>query len=328
MALTLEADTRHTMTLEEYVDYVSREVDVDDEASILASAPALRALANNRRFVGDYLTAQLRSWKNFQPTNGYTAPTLMLARKERFAVRANIWEPPAASPQLREHQKALYYYDVPHDHNFSFMTVGYLGPGYATLIYERDPDAVVGVIGERVGLRFAERTTLPEGKVMYYRASRDIHSQEHPEAFSLSINLLLGQAAPQQKDQYFFDLDAGTVSGVGSSGGTASRVMPCRLARYVGDHRTAEALEPIALNHPTPRVRVTALESLAALVSDSARQIWRRGEADGHPLVRLRAREALDELDGGGTGRSGGVSLPNKSRSRHMSVTTYGPQRH
>jgi hypothetical protein len=298
MALTLETDTPDTISLEEYVDYVSREVDVEDEASVLASAHKLRALANNRRFVGEYLTRQLRSWRDFQPTNRYTAPTLMLAREERFAVRANIWEPPPVSPQQREHQKALYYYQVPHDHNFSFLTVGYLGPGYDTLIYERDPDAVVGVVGERVGLRFSERTTLSMGKVMYYRASRDIHSQEHPEAFSLSINLLLGQAAPQRKDQYFFDLDAGTVSGVGSSGGTASRVMPCRLARYVGDHHTAEALEPIAANHPTPRIRVVALESLATLVSDSARAIWKRGEIDGHPLVRLRAREALAELDG------------------------------
>ena len=74
--------------------------------------------------------------------------------------------------------------------------------------------------------------------------------------------------------------------------------MPCRLARYVGDHRTAAALEPIAAEHPTPRIRVTALESLAALERDSARQLWRRAERDSHPLVRLRAREALADLDG------------------------------
>ena len=147
MALTLEADTQESITLEEYVDYVSREVDVDDEASIVASARALRALANNRRFVGQFLTNELRSWKDFQPTNGYTAQTFMLAQRERFAVRANIWEPPAASRELREHQNALYYYQVPHDHNFSFLTVGYLGPGYETVIYERDPDGLVGVSG-------------------------------------------------------------------------------------------------------------------------------------------------------------------------------------
>lgn len=309
MALTLETDTQAAITLEEYVDYVSREVDPDDEASIIASAHMLRALANNRRVIGDYLTAELQSWKTFQPTNSYTAQTLMLAQRGRFAVRANIWEPPGSSPELRAHQKALYYYQVPHDHNFSFLTVGYVGPGYETLIYERDPDAIVGVPGESVDLRFSERTTLPQGKVMYYRASRDIHSQEHPKAFSLSINLLMGQAASQQKDQYFFDLEARTVSDVTSGGGTASRAMPCRLARYVGDHRTAEALEPIAARHPTPRIRVTALESLAMLVSDSARQLWRRGETDAHPLVRLRAREALAELDG-----IGASSPPRETR--------------
>ena len=154
MALTLETDTHAAITLEEYVDYVSREVDPDDEASIIASAHMLRALANNRRVIGDYLTAELQSWKTFQPTNSYTAQTLMLAQRGRFAVRANIWEPPGSSPELRAHQKALYYYQVPHDHNFSFLTVGYVGPGYETLIYERDPDAIVGVPGESVDLRF------------------------------------------------------------------------------------------------------------------------------------------------------------------------------
>ena len=69
MALTLEADTQDVVTLEEYVDYIVRQVDVDDEASILASAPKLRALANNRRMVGDYLTEELRTWKNFQSSN-------------------------------------------------------------------------------------------------------------------------------------------------------------------------------------------------------------------------------------------------------------------
>jgi len=67
--------------------------------------------------------------------------------------------------------------------------------------------------------------------VVYYRASRDIHSQEHPQAFSLSINLLVGQAASPQKDQYFFDLEAGAVSDVAVGGGAASRLLPCRLAR-------------------------------------------------------------------------------------------------
>ena len=298
MALTLDVDTQDAITLDEYLDYLSREVDADDEDSILASAPMLQALANNPRVIGDYLTEELRHWKEFQPTNSYTAQTLMLARQGRFAVRANIWEPQAASPELREYQNALYYYQVPHDHNFSFLTVGYIGPGYETIIYERDPDAVVGVPGEKVALRFSERTTLPKGKMMYYRASRDIHSQEHPEAFSLSINLLVGQPAAQQKDQFFFDLGAGTVSDVASGGGAASRLIPCRLARYVGDDRTAAALESIATDHPSARIRMTALESLATLVSDSARQRWQRAEQDSHPLVRLRARQALSELDG------------------------------
>lgn len=298
MALTLAAQTDEIISLEEYVDYVSREVDVEDEDSVLASAPKLRALANNRLFVAQHLTEELRSWRAFQATNTYTAPTLMLAKTALFAVRANVWEPPGGTPEAREHQKALYYYQVPHDHNFSFLTIGYFGPGYETAIYERDPDALVGVPGERVDMRFLERTTLPEGKMMYYRASRDIHSQDHPQALSLSINLLLSQPRLQHQDQFLFDLDAGVISEVAGNSGTSSRVLPCRLACHFSDDGTADALADIAEKHPTPRVRATAFESLAALSGGSARQVWRRGESDGHPLVRLRARQALAGLDG------------------------------
>ena len=31
-----------------------------------------------------------------------------------------------------------FFYHVPHDHNFSFLTVGYLGPGYWSEYYEYD----------------------------------------------------------------------------------------------------------------------------------------------------------------------------------------------
>lgn len=307
MALTLTSDIQESVTLDEYIDYVAREVDVNDEASVIASAPMLQALANNRHFVAECLTDEIRSWQAFQLTNKYSAPTLVLANRGRFGIRANMWEPPAPTPELREYQKALYYYDIPHDHNFSFLTVGYVGPGYKTVIYERDPHAVIGIPGQKIELRFLEHTTLPQGKVMYYRASRDIHRQAPPEAFSLSLNLLVSDPIPHRQDQYFFDLENGTVLDVGNAGSTASRVLACRLARYVGDGRTAEALELVAAVHPTPRVRATALESLAALAGSSARDVWRRGEADAHPLVQLVARQALDEIDSGApTDRSHG----------------------
>jgi hypothetical protein len=299
MALTLATETTEALSLDEYLERVASTVDLDDEDSIIASAPLLRGLANNRRVVGEFLTEELRGWREFQPTNAYSAPTLLLATRDRFSVRANVWEPPAATAELQDHQRALYFYEKPHDHNFSFLTVGYFGPGYETVIYERDPEALTGVVGEKVELRFLERTTLPQGKVMYYRAGRDIHSQGFPRSLSLSINLLVRQPAWQRRDQYFFDLEAGTVSGVGSGGVAASRLMPCRLAAHFGDGHTAEVLESLALAHPVPRIRMTAFESLATLAGAQARTIWRRAEADPHLLVRLRARQALGALDGG-----------------------------
>ena len=46
-----------------------------------------------------------------------------------------------------------FFYHVPHDHNFSFLTVGYLGPGYWSEYYEYDYGEVVGMPGEKVDLQ-------------------------------------------------------------------------------------------------------------------------------------------------------------------------------
>src|SRR5262249_39292837 len=153
------------------------------------------------------LNQELKAWREFQPENAYTAQTLLLAKGKDFIIRANIWEPPASSGDERDWQNSLYYYLIPHDHNFSFMTVGYLGSGYETTLYERDPDLIEDVPGQSPPIRFVERTSLPQGKVMLYRAFRDIHRQEHPKEFSISLNLMLAQPQLNTRDQYFYDFE-------------------------------------------------------------------------------------------------------------------------
>src|SRR3546814_33924 len=70
-----------------------------------------------------------------------------------------------------------FFYGKAHDHNFSFLTVGYMGPGYWSEYYEYDYANVAGYVGEKVNLRYIEKSKLDEGKVMLYRIHRDVHLQ-------------------------------------------------------------------------------------------------------------------------------------------------------
>jgi len=88
-----------------------------------------------------------------------------------FFLRANVWLPSRLLHKTNaEGEKRLFSFETPHDHNFELLTVGYLGEGYATVIHEYD-GPFEGEVGEKVDLRFLKRTSLPEHKVMFYRAS-------------------------------------------------------------------------------------------------------------------------------------------------------------
>ncbi|WP_414517058.1 HEAT repeat domain-containing protein [Nostoc sp. PCC 9305] len=296
MAITIDINTDKSINLEEYIEYISSTVDLKDLDSIIESAEHLKALANNRHFLIKRFNRELLEWNNFQTTNSYSSQTLMLGNGKGFFVRANMWMPPSKVPEDREWQNKVFSYLFPHDHNFSFLTVGYLGSGYGTTIYEYDSEKIIGVPGEKVNLRFLEHTFLPEGKIMLYRASRDVHSQEHPQEFSISLNLMIVSPEININNQYSFDLNAGTITDYVKNPGTG-RVMLCHLARYIGDSTTVNTLESLAMRHSSPRLRATAYDSLAVLEKNSALEIWQQALQDKHFYVQHVAQTALKDLD-------------------------------
>jgi HEAT repeats len=275
---------------------MSSEVDLSDTDHVLESGAMLKALANNRHFLVERVNEELLSWRNFQTGNNYSAQTLALGGGNGFYVRANMWLPPSEVSGPKIWESNLYAYTRPHDHNFSFLTVGYFGSGYATSIYEYDPEQIAGIPGEQVQLRFLEKTTLPAGKVMFYRAGRDVHSQEHPEEFSISLNLMLARPEVDWSNQYWFDLDRYIIQDFVQRPSTSGRVALCRLAGALGNGATINILESIASHHEMPRVRASAYESLAALTSSAAQTIWEQAIQDRHPFVRDVARRVVDEI--------------------------------
>ncbi|MEA5523451.1 HEAT repeat domain-containing protein [Nodularia spumigena] len=297
MTITININTDESITLEEYVEYISSTIDLSDTEQVINSATALKALSNNRSFLVEKINQELLNWDNFQTENSYSAQTLALGGKDGFFVRANIWTPAtkSKSPGESEWEKKLFAYELPHDHNFSFLTVGYLGSGYETTIYEYEPTTVIGYEGEPVDLTFLERTSLPRGKVMYYRASRDIHTQEPPIELSISINLLIVSPEANTSNQYCFDIESATIKGFVQNPGTG-RIMLCHLARHVGDGSTINILEALAKNHEQPRLRWTAYESLVTLNPTAKAEILEQAVNDSHSFVQMYARKALGTL--------------------------------
>jgi hypothetical protein len=284
MALSWNIDTSENVEFDEFVAFFTAQGPRVLEHDLDASARMMRRLANNRRFLVERLNeelAALDNLKSFQSNNLYTPQVFLLHADPSFFVRVCVWEPLRKRPG-----ETLFFYESAHDHNFSFMTVGYHGSGYRTEIAEYDPATLLGYVDEPVPMRFLEETTLPLGKVMFFRQSIDIHTQLPPEELSISINVLK-RPGNERPDQYFFDMQRGLSKGKADKNPNA---MLARLAGAVGDETTLGLLEEIAARNGCRRTRLAAYEVLAARRGQAA---WQSARDDDDALVRHVAATAL-----------------------------------
>ncbi|HWT12967.1 MAG TPA: transposase, partial [Allosphingosinicella sp.] len=235
--------------------------DPADEESFAAAAPLLRRLANNRGFLAELAIAELKDRCTRQSLeNRYSSQVLMLHRaSEKFFIRANFW-PGERDSLFRASGASPFFYHVPHDHNFSFLTVGFLGPGYWSEYYEYDFGSVVGVPGEKVDLRFIEKSRLEPGKVMLYRAHRDVHNQLPAEDMSVSINVMEASNRLPFLNQYRFDVERCEVAAILTR--SASEALLALAANHGGGN-ARDLVEDFAAGHPCARLRFAALRELA-----------------------------------------------------------------
>ena len=291
-------DTR-PIALEECLDGLSvHGFDPADEASLHGAAALLRRLAANGTFLGDHIVSALAEHGRDADSEHVYGPQVVMLSPPGAGdcfVRANIW-PAATDSVLRANGGARFVYGLPHDHNFDFLTVGYFGPGYVSDYYEYAYEEVTGYRGEPVALRFVETAALTQGKVLHYRAHRDVHAQRPPESLSVSLNVMHTRGPQGWLDQYAFDLERGAVARIVSNGSTDAFL---RIAVGLGGAEALDLAERFAVNHPSGRLRLTALAALAERESDWSGQadIWRRAERNGDRLVRAEARAALAALE-------------------------------
>ena len=273
------------------------DVDVRDEDSFASLGPLLARLGRNRSFLADMAVDELKQRFSEQKTsNVYGAQVLMLRPpKGRFILRANFW--PARDDWVtRASGTGAFFYDMPHDHNFSFLTTGYLGPGYWSDYYEYDAEALVGIPGEIAGLRFIERSRLDRGKLMLYRMRRDVHVQLPPDRFSVSLNILGYDASQPWIDQYRFDIARDMITeGLTTSGSEALLTM----ALHVGCANAHDLAHDFAQTHPIARMRTSAIDALVAAAGDQEARhaIYARAAGSADPYVAHHATSALAAMD-------------------------------
>ena len=266
--------------------------DPADEDSFAAAGPLLKRLANNRDFLAELAIAELKDCCTRQSLeNRYSSQVIMLHRaSEKYFIRANFWPGPRDS-LFKASGTSPFFYHVPHDHNFSFLTVGYLGPGYWSEYYEYDYEQVVGLPGEKVDLRFIEKSRLEQGKVMLYRAHRDVHNQLPADDMSVSINIMEASNRLPFLSQYQFDVKTCEIARILTR--TSIEALLALAANHDGGN-ARDLVESFAAHHPCDRIQFAALRELAAAQGDldSGLETLVRGTASANPLVAgMSARE-------------------------------------
>jgi hypothetical protein len=267
-----------------------------DEANLLHAAYWLRRLGCNREFLAERLLAELSGRRHDDDGVASYGPQVVMLSPlgGEFFLRANAW-PSRDEHMVRASGSGPFAYGLPHDHNFDFLTFGYFGPGYASDYWEYEHEAIAGAFGEPAGLRFVGRERLEPGKLMHYRAHRDVHSQLAPEALSVSLNVMHAGGAQGWLDQYRFDVEGNTIAGVLSHG--ASEVF-LRIAVGLGGEEALDLADRFARTHPSDRMRLTALEAQAGMLDPIARDdLWRRAEGSGCRLVALEARHRRSAIE-------------------------------
>jgi hypothetical protein len=290
MPRVIDVEEVHACTLGECVAALEDAgFDPHDEGSVLHAGSWLSRLGKDRDFLAEIMTAELKARHRQQDDgNTYGPQVIMLsALRGEFFLRANIWPSPDEHV-YRASGSGSFVYGLTHDHNFDFLTFGYFGPGYWSDYYEYDFARVAGAIGEPAGLRFVERSRLEPGKLLHYRAHRDVHSQLPPDDLSVSLNVMHAGGAQGWLDQYRFDVERNEIAGILSAGASEAFL---RIAVGMGGQEALDLAETFSRTHPSERMRLAALDARTGALDAADRDaLWRRAEVSGSRFVALEAR--------------------------------------
>lgn len=256
----------------------------DDEA-LLAAAPLLAGLYRDRDFLRRMLHDQLELCRRGSARITATSQTVNLGDLGGGHYLRMVFWPSPEDEFYARCDNSVFYYGRPHDHNFSFLTVGYDGPGYESDYFEIAGDTSEWHPGTPVALKPVGRKRLGTGRLMFYRRHVDVHSQLPPAANSITINIMSAGTRGPRGSQFIFDSSASRVDQV-----MQNRFNPITfdMALCLDDDGVHEQIEHVARNHHDDYVRYYAFKSLA---SRGAGGHWgpdfvERAEKSGSAMIR------------------------------------------
>lgn len=269
------------------------------EDGLAAAGPMLRALSRNRDFLADLAIGELKTrCAGQRQVNPYSAQVVLLhPPTDRYVLRAAFW-PAERDHVVRMNGASAFLYHVPHDHGFDFLTVGYLGPGYGSDYYAYDPQDVAGADGEPVALRFVERSYLSEGRMLLYRANRDIHAQLPAESLSVSLNILASAPGQGWRRQFRFDTAKGAIARCMT---VASAQLLLELAVGCGTGNALDVAQAFADHHPEDAMRWTAWRAMGDRLIDPVDRLHylEQGVRGTSRLIRRDSEQRLLNIRNG-----------------------------
>ncbi|PAJ71853.1 hypothetical protein CJF42_24440 [Pseudoalteromonas sp. NBT06-2] len=192
--------TDETIKFDMFLDEVAQ-ANFNESSEVLHIANLMHKLSNNEEELINIL--MLYACQGNDIENAYAENSLICAVFEHCSIRLNFWHPSENILDLPHIESELHIYDMPHDHNFDFLTVGMWGEGYSTEVYSYDRNQVKGYIGEEVNADYHGIKTLGRGDVHFYRKSHHIHSQIAPNELSISLNVLIDPEMTEEMDEQF-----------------------------------------------------------------------------------------------------------------------------
>jgi hypothetical protein len=194
--------------------------------------------------------------------------TFGLQIRDGVGLRANVWPTMRQSNPYAGQEMLLYAYELPHNHDFTFLTVGHFGEGYETDVYEVDPATITGEAGQNVKLENYSREKLSKGRVLSFNAYSDLHTQFPPPELSISINLIVLETG-RTGEQCFFDTANQKVIHAIDEGTVGRMKLTLDLAAAFPTPETVDILERFAETSRYERLRATARDHLEALGAGS-----------------------------------------------------------
>ena len=292
MALTMDCKAVNGTTTEEYLEYLEKNIPINETERIFETGGMLKGISDQSDLAVTYINQYLKNFLVSGLEFRYGTQSFVLGFNGSYILRMNIWLPlDNTGKTVEEFEEKSYFYYYPHDHNFNLLTVGHYGKGYRTQIYEYDRSSIIGYPGEYVEIEELEDTTLPEGKVMAYRACKDIHTQMPPEELSISLNLLANETTASSERQYRFDLDKSQIHSEVAESRLFTKSSVFKLAGALANAETEELLIDIAQKKMPSPLRISALDSLSIIANADTYNEIANGLRDEKDLLLKRYLE-------------------------------------